>query len=210
MAFDIKEKALKEALKKSEKEKYDNKPGNSRQDEIEADLNKLVPPMEPAPKRYYIGDSTTEKIAELLIPNPQGLLLHSDELVGWLASFEKQGRETDRAFYLSAWAGDIKNYPIDRIGRGSKNVPNLCLSIVGTIQPAKLLGYLNEAMSLTGNDGLIQRLQLMAYPDKIPNWKNVDENPDSQAYIQAEKIYRNFATLTEGLSAFHFSDDAQQ
>ena len=71
-------------------------------------------------KRYAVSDSTTEKLGELLNENPSGLLLHRDELCGWLRSLDKQGREGDREFYLEAWNG-TGSYTYDRIGRGTKH-----------------------------------------------------------------------------------------
>ena len=55
---------------------------------------------EPSLRRYKVGDATTEKIVELLAENPNGLLVHRDELSGWLTMLDKQSREGDRAFYL--------------------------------------------------------------------------------------------------------------
>lgn len=83
------------------------------------------------PRRYVANDSTTEKMAELLVQNPNGFLVLRDELIGLLKSFEKHGRESDRAFYLEAWGGKNPFY-VDRIGRGSFRVPAVCLSVMGT------------------------------------------------------------------------------
>lgn len=47
-------------------------------------------PQLPVYRRYKTDDSTIEKLGELLIENPQGLLLFRDEISGWLLSFEKQ------------------------------------------------------------------------------------------------------------------------
>ena len=47
-----------------------------------------------------LNDPTVEKLRELLKDNPRGLLLIRDELSGLLRSFDKQGREGDREFYL--------------------------------------------------------------------------------------------------------------
>jgi len=44
------------------------------------------------------------------------------------------------------------------------------------------------------NDGLVQRLQLLVYPDE-PGWKNVDENPDLQARKAAYGVLEKLATI---------------
>lgn len=48
-------------------------------------------------RRYMTQDATTEKLGELLLANPRGLLVLRDELHGWLAALDKPGREGDRA-----------------------------------------------------------------------------------------------------------------
>ena len=40
---------------------------------------------------------------ELLAGNPAGLLLIRDELIGWLRSFDRDGHEGDRKFFLEVW-----------------------------------------------------------------------------------------------------------
>jgi len=89
---------------------------------------------QPSFRRYRTNDTTVEKAGELLRNNPFGLLIMRDELAGLLASWEKEGREGDRAFYLEAWNG-TSSFDTDRIGRGSIRIPNLCASIFGGIQP---------------------------------------------------------------------------
>jgi putative DNA primase/helicase len=82
-------------------------------------------PEEPKPRRYRTEDTTTEKLADLLNENPNGLLVFRDELVGFLRSLDKYGREGDRQFYLEAWNGD-QSFSVDRIGRGSLRVEAFC------------------------------------------------------------------------------------
>ncbi|MVM28447.1 DUF3987 domain-containing protein [Spirosoma sp. HMF4905] len=147
-------------------------------------------PQKPTERRYLINDATVEKIADLLNENPAGLLQLRDELIGLLAGWDKSGREQDRAFFLEAWNG-IGSMTIDRIGRGTTHVNNVCLSLFGGIQPGKLLGYLRDATGYE-NDGFVQRLQLAVYPDKTP-WSYVDEYPDKQARDNAFKLIRRIA-----------------
>jgi hypothetical protein len=122
----------------------DDQEGGPKQDEEDR----------PIEKRYKTNDATIEKLADLLIENPAGLLVHRDELVGLIASWDKQGHEQDRAFYLESWNG-YSDYSVDRIKRGSSYLPNLCLSVVGSIQPAKLAAYLNQAQDALADDGML-------------------------------------------------------
>ncbi len=137
----------------------------------------------PARIRYIINDATIEKVAELMIENPLGLLLTLDELQGFFSTLGKAGREGDIAFWLEAFNGNgSKN--IDRIGRGSFFVPHVCASIFGTIQPdviSELIFKTNSGSS--GGNGLLQRFQLIAtvldsnfeYVDRQPNYTARDE-----------------------------------
>jgi hypothetical protein len=143
------------------------------------------PPQKPIERRYMTNDATVEKIGDLLNENPAGLLQFRDELTGLLAGWDRSGREQDRAFYLEAWNGS-GSLTIDRIGRGTIYVDNVCISLLGGIQPGKLTGYLKAATGYE-NDGFVQRLQLAVYPDKAP-WEYVDEFPDKEARDKAFKL----------------------
>ena len=147
-------------------------------------------------KRYIVNDGTVEKLGELLNQNPRGLLLVRDELVGLLRSLEKQGHENDRAFYLESWAG-AGAFTYDRIGRGTLHIPALTLSVVGGMTPGKLQSYITGALSGgIDDDGLLQRFQLMVWPEVSANWENVDRYPDTAAKNAAFEVYR----LLDGLS----------
>ena len=65
------------------------------------------------------NNATIEKIAEILRDNPDGILYYRDELMGWLRSLDKAGREADRAFYLEAWNGN-GSFSVDRIGLAAR------------------------------------------------------------------------------------------
>ena len=174
---------------------------------------------EPKMRRYKTNDATVEMLGELLRNNPRGILLERDELVGLLANCDKQGHEGDRAFYLEGWNG-TGHFATDRIGRGSIIIPHLCLSIFGGIQPAKLQAYIYDAVDGYGNDGLLQRFQLMVYPDDKNDWQLVDQAPDKEAREKIIKIARALAAADfVGLGAtkdnehsipyFHFAISAQ-
>ena len=134
---------------------------------------------EPELKRYKTNDATVEKLGELLQKSTQGLLVSRDEIVGLLATWDRSGHEGDRAFFLEAWNGNDA-FDTDRIGRGSIFIPNLCLSLFGGIQPDKLTGYLEQASDALANDGMLQRFQVLVYPDPV-RWEYRDETPDREA-----------------------------
>jgi hypothetical protein len=143
----------------------------------------------PVERRYVVNDPTVEKLGELLNENPNGLLLDRDELVGWFRSLEKDGHDQDRAFYLECWGGS-GSYVYDRIGRGTVRIDNLTVSILGGIQPGPLRSYLHAALRQgVGDDGLMQRFQLLVYPDPPKTWRNVDRMPSLDATATADNCF---------------------
>ena len=150
-------------------------------------------PEAPTLRRYKTNDSTIEKLGELLRENPAGLLVLRDELVGLIAAWEREGREGERAFFLEAWNGN-QSFDTDRIGRGHISIPNLCVSIFGGIQPDKLTIYLEQAAHALANDGMLQRFQLLVYPDAC-RWEWRDRAPNKTARDAAFAVFEKLAGL---------------
>ncbi len=146
---------------------------------------------EPKEKRLSTSDATVEKLGELLNENENGILQTRDEITGWFRSLDRPGRESDRAFYLECWDGGGTS-KVDRIGRGSIPVKNLTLSIFGTIQPAMLEPYLRGSIEGDTDDGLIQRFQMLVYPNKPKDYQFVDRLPKGR-----EKARKSFKGLYE-------------
>lgn len=165
----------------------------------------------PAQKRLVLTDATFEKLHEILRENPAGVLFIRDELTGWLAQLDKQGREGDRGFFLQAWNGDA-GFNIDRIGRGSIHVPAVCVSLLGYIQPSRLRGYLSEVLEGgPSDDGLFQRFQVVVWPDPPKRWKLVDRPPNAAALVAAEKVYSQLANLSADVPVrMRFDPDGQR
>ena len=154
------------------------------------------PPERPALTRFTVNDATLEKLHAILEENPQGVLYIRDELAGWFATLDSPSRERERPFFLEAWNGN-SSYTIDRISRGTLHVRNLCLSLFGGIQPAKLQDYLTGAVSGgTSDDGLAQRLQVLVWPDPYPTWENVDRLPNEAAARKVEEVFGHIVTIS--------------
>lgn len=173
---------------------------------------------EPTLRRYEVNDSTVAKLGELLAENPNGLLVHRDELIGLLRGLDKEGSEEARAFYLEAWAG-TGSFTFDRIGRGTVRVESNTLAILGGIQPDLLCSYVREAVrGGIGADGLLQRFQLAVWPDVSKQWRNVDRWPDTTAKNEAFAVFKYLAEfdpaeigadVSSGIPFLRFAPDAQ-
>ena len=176
----------------------------------------------PIPRRHMVGNITMEKLGEIENQNNNGVLQFRDELSGFLSSLEKDSEQEQRAFYLSGFNGTGSEM-VDRIGRGSLFIENHCLSVMGGIQPDKLEMYLEQTMRGLGNDGLMQRFQMMVYPDPLPRRKEKDIAVDKESRDAVYELFIAADGLFEGQLAsyganepneyykrpyFRFADDA--
>lgn len=156
---------------------------------LEAAEDALRDPEEPAQARLVINDATVEKVGEILKANPRGLVQFRDELSGWLASLDREGREGDRAFWLECWSG-TGPYTVDRIGRGTIHLEACAVSILGGTQPGKLAEYVRAACEGgAGDDGLLPRFQLAIYPDQPRDWQYTDREPNKAAWTDCSRVF---------------------
>lgn len=161
--------------------------------EIARELGDLTAPEAPTERRYKTNDTTVEKLGELLRDNPGGILAKRDELVGLIASWGREGREGERAFWLEAWNGN-QHFDTDRIGRGHVRIENVCVSLIGGIQPDKLIAYLEQAANALANDGMLQRFQVLVYPDHR-DWEWRDMSPDKETRDAAYAVFEKLAAM---------------
>jgi len=92
---------------------------------------------------------------------------------------------------------------------------------LGSIQPGPLSSYVYQAtQGEKGDDGLLQRFQLLVWPDPQPTWRNVDRWPDVEAKNRVDDVFKRLDALNpedvgasgedeEGIPAVRFSGDAQ-
>ena len=213
--FEMKQKIYEDNLRKAMKNGDDLELGSA---EKELELLESEPPDKPTTRRYQTQDATPEKLQDLLSENPQGILVFRDELNGFLMSLEKEGHETARAFYLEGWNGG-GSFTLDRITRGTVRSNLICISLFGTIQPAKIIPHIRKAKSETGNDGLFQRFQIAVYPDAV-KWSYIDKMPNLSAHSRALKLIRRLTEINfrehdsvisegDGIPYMKFSPEAQ-
>lgn len=140
-------------------------------------------------------DSTYEAVSDMLVESPNGFLQYRDELAGWWASLSREGQENARSFWLESWNGD-SDYYIDRIGRGRMYVPSNTISVLGATQPGKLRSYLQGAIrGDSSDDGMVQRHQMLVWPDASSEWKQVDAWPDNHAKADVLEVFRRLDRL---------------
>lgn len=175
---EVKEKTAKDRLKKNP---------NANVDDL-FDTSDTEPP---SLKRYITNDPTPAALGELLINNPNGILVYRDEIVSLWRSLDREDNTEGKGFYLTAWNGNSA-YIFDRIGRGMNlHIEGVCISQLGSTQPGKISNYLRSAIKQdTNDDGLIQRYGLLVWPDTPTIWNNVDCLPDIEAKKAVWKIFK--------------------
>jgi hypothetical protein len=192
------EKALASLAEKDMKKKAETAIKNGNRDSARDLLANLVEEGEVMPcPRLVVNDTSVEKLGELLNQNPNGLLLIRDELTGFLVRLEGEEHQSERAFYLEAFNGDGR-FTYDRIGRGTVQIDNCTVSIIGGVQPSRIAPIVRGAISGASNDGLIQRLQMAVWPDDLGSWQWVDRKPNKEARLAYEKVFRDLYDLTTG------------
>lgn len=178
---------------------------------------------EPIRRRYIVADATYEKLGEIFVSNPGGVLSVRDEMRGLFLHLAREESATARAFYLQAWSGG--SYHFDRIGRGTVTVPDLRLSMIGGIQPGPLSDLMLQARRGAAGDGMSERF-LIAWPDSPGAWRAVDRWPDTEAKRKVWETFDRLDDITadalgaevqtgfdgepQGLAFLRFADDARE
>jgi putative DNA primase/helicase len=137
-----------------------------------------------------------------------------------LQSLDTAGQEAARGFYLSGWGGASSN-SFDRIGRGSIVLPRYCLSVFGGFQPDRIKSYVQSTQGGNSkNDGLLQRFQLLVWPDPYQFESVVDRAPDKVAIDAFNQSMFQLAKMVKapisgvnrgrhGETLLHFEPEAQ-
>jgi Protein of unknown function (DUF3987) len=184
-------------------------------------ITEIEAPEEPKARRYIVNDTSYEALGQILVDNPNGVLVFRDELVSLLKTLDREEYVAARGFYLSAWNG-TSGYTFDRIIRGKTHIEAACVSLLGSTQPGRLAEYISKATSGgSGDDGLIQRFNLLVWPDQSGEWKEVDRYPDSEARKAAWDTFYRLSNLDpatigaqrdeyEAIPFLRFDDDAQR
>jgi Protein of unknown function (DUF3987) len=144
-------------------------------------------PEKPIWERCWTDDTTIEALASLLLQNPRGLLLSSDELSAWLASFDryaKAGTKTsaDAARWLHVHGG--RAIVIDRKTGEPRTifVPHATVSVAGSIQP----GVLRRALSREHHEnGMAARFLFAMPPKRQKRWTEAEIDQALEADVLA-------------------------
>jgi hypothetical protein len=161
--------------------------------EASAILAANIEPEVPQARRFFTSDATVEKLGEICAANPQGVMLYRDEVASLWAEWSNPEKATMRGFMMAGWGG-LDSYTFDRIGRGTIRVPRVNLSLFGTTQPQRISAYVRESLRQM-DDGMVQRFQLLAWPDFDTPFREVDRYPNAEAQRAAFQCFERLAIL---------------
>ena len=191
------------ATKKAKSRKLEANP------EAELTGSALKTPVEPKPKRFIVTDSTYEALGEIIGANPNGVLVHRDEIMSLLKMLDRDENIAARGFFLSGWTGS-EGYTFDRIGRNGARIEAVCLSLLGSTQPGRATAYIAPALrGGAADDGMVQRFSLTVWPDVSPDWQYVERPLNVDARTRAFRVFERLANLshTNIGAAFDAIDD---
>ena len=138
----------------------------------------------PPQPRVIVGDTTIEALSNVLVDNPRGVLIATDEFESWLGTLDMYkggGVGRDRGEWLRLFDGGP--HQIERVQRGTVYVHNWGVSILTATTPDKLEKL---AAHLT-NDGLLARfLPGIARRQQL----NTSNRPDPARVDAARERYR--------------------
>lgn len=162
----------------------------------------VTAPEQPALHRLVVQDTTVEAMSEVLKDNPRGILCLQDELSGWFGSMDaysggKAGGK-DRAHWLEAYNGGGRT--VDRVMRGSINIPNWSVSMIGGIQPDAIRRI---AQNMT-DDGLMQRFMIVVGR----NAKEYDRQEDTAAHNAYRDLVDHLNAVQPVQTPVTMSEDA--
>jgi hypothetical protein len=151
-------------------------------------------PKRPRKVRAVVDDVTIEKLITVLGDNPRGLLLHRDELSGWVGGMTRYSGKDDSTGDMGRWLSihDADQVVYDRKTGDHQTlvVPSAAVSVVGGIQP----GVWRKVMTAVHYDsGLVARL-LLGYVEADPKgW--IDREPPEKCVQDYEGLLTDLRRL---------------
>lgn len=156
-------------------------------------------PETPGRDTIFSTDATVEALASILESNA-GILLHQDEISGWVKSMGqyKSGKGADKEFFLSAWSGSPVK--VDRKGKLPIFVEKPNLSISGAVVPENIRLLMPEE-----RDGFLERILFCMPASYLRKWSSAEVSFDTWQGVQtlfAQVQPREFFLSNSALALF--------
>ncbi len=183
--------SLKDSIKKSKEDDQEHK-------RLAMELVAVESTPVPTSRRIITSDSSIEKLVELLNTHQSGMILWRDELISWMRGLDREDQAGVRQQYLTLWNGFGK-INVDRVIRGETVCESPCLSIFGCATPGGIQEYVQACLrGGRGDDGLLQRFQVTAWPDEPNQFQLVDQSPNKLALQRVQDLFERLAEFDPG------------
>lgn len=164
-------------LKQIDHEEWDKFKREHREWELEIARNPNSKTVEPQqPPTIVVSDTTPEALVTLHEQNPRSLLIHRDELSGFVESFDRYSNGAESQKWLEIWSGTPVVLVRKTTASGRIDSPHI--SIIGGIQPEILPKLAGKSRVY---DGFLDRF-LFCYPNQCNAAPLVLESVDSSAW----------------------------
>ena len=141
-------------------------------------------PSTPIPvfKQLKVSDTTVEALADVFTTQPRGVILHRDELSGFILSMNqyKDAKGSDKQHYLELF--DAKPMTINRKMSAPKYVHNTGAAIIGGISPMILPKIFNTD---SFHDGFLPRFLFLNVENKHIKYCRESLDADDKAYWES-------------------------
>ena len=144
-------------------------------------------------KQIQVNDYTLEALHDVCLYNKRGVGLFRDEIVGFLKDMNKYRKGSDEEFWLESHNNG--NYIVNRVTKDVIAIENVCINILGSIQPDVLSGIAKER---EGN-GLIERFLFTMSEENIHHLKDKEISKDWEIWWDSTiKAFNSYCQLTDG------------
>lgn len=149
-------------------------------------------------RQILVQDSTLEALHKMHVLNPRGILMYKDELIGFMQDMNKYRNGSDEAFWLESFNNG--SITINRAGADTMKLNNICINLIGTIQP----DVLSDVVSKQGENGLIDRFLFTESQSKINRFslESIDEDYNSWYNKLMQDIHNEFTYFKDTDTVF--------
>jgi hypothetical protein len=154
----------------------------------------VIKPTIPLQRNVVVNDLTPEALLIRLQSNPFGVMMFRDEIYAWLSKMERDDSSQERSIYTEAFNGN-SSYVQERVSRAAVSLERLSVSILGCIQPDRLLPLIRNRNSGLSNDGFFERFQLLVFSEKIGKYTDITQ--DQELLSRLRKVFCCLAKLGE-------------
>jgi len=126
---------------------------------------------------------TMQKLGQICVENPGGILMNVDELGQLWDNMKKENSGLLRGFLLQGWGG-LSSYRHQTVNSTEFNIQKLCISFMANVQPTLFNSMVDEQISKNSDDGFLQRSTICFDTERLHPFKDLSIDPK-----QKERAY---------------------